>query len=83
MNRSIFCLLIWEIIFLQYLRIYNIFDFINYDNIKNNDNTNQTKLIDNFIKIMNNLKYILKIRYHFYIKDKSKKETLYGFKESI
>ena len=83
MNRSIFCLLIWEIIFLQYLRIYNIFDFINYDNIKNNDNTNQTKLIDNFIKIMNNLKYILKIRYHFYIKDKSKKETLYGFKESM
>ena len=83
LNRAIYYILIWEILFLQYLRMFNIFDFINYNEIKNKYNNAQTEFIENFLNIMDYMRYILKVRFHFITKNKSKKESLYGFKESI
>ena len=80
-NRSIYYVLIWEMLFLEYLRFYNIFDFINYDTDNDND---KNEFIEFFLKLMDYLRYILNIRFHFFVnsKNKKKKETSYGFKES-
>ena len=86
-NRSIYHILIWEMLFLEYLRFYNIFDFVNFEvnNDDNNDNNNKFEFVENFLKMMDYLRYILNIRFHFFVtkKNNKKKETSYGFKESI
>ena len=82
-NRSIYCLLIWELLFLQYMRIYNIFDFINFEVINIKYDNSQIEFVEYFLKLMENLKYMLKLKYHFNKNNKNRKCTLYGFKESF
>ena len=82
-NRAVYYILIWEILFLQYLRIFNFFDFVNFNKIKEKYSNIQTEFIENFLNIMDYLRYVLKIRFHFNIKNIGKKESLYGFKEAI
>ena len=82
-NRSMYYILIWEIFILQYLKIYNILDFINLEDVKEKYNNTQIEFIEYFLKLMDYLRYILNIRFHFFSKNKRKKETSYGFKEAI
>lgn len=81
-NRSVYCVLIWEIIFIQFLRMYNIFDFIDFEIINTKYNS-QIEFIEFYLKLMENLRYILKTRFYFHIKNKNKKGTFYGIKEAI
>ena len=82
-NRSVYCLLIWELLFLQYMRTYNIFDFINFEVINIKYDHSQIEFVEYFLKLMENLKYILKLKYHFNKNNKNRKCTLYGFKEAF
>jgi hypothetical protein len=66
-NHGIYQLLIWELFVLQYLKVYNIFDFLNNNYIKNIFEQEEIDGIKYYIKIMNYLKYHLKIKYHFSI----------------
>jgi len=64
-NHGIYQLLIWELLVLVYLKVYNIFDFLNINYIKNIYEQPEIESIKYFIEIMDYLKYNLKIRYHF------------------
>ena len=64
-NHGIYQLLIWELFVLQYLKVYNIFDFLNINYIKNIYEQQEIDAIKYNIEIMDYLKYHLKIKYHF------------------
>ena len=64
-NHGIYQLLIWELLVLVYLKVFNIFDFLNINYIKNIYEQPEIESIKYFIEIMDYLKYNLKIRYHF------------------
>ena len=64
-NHGIYQLLIWELFVLQYLKVYNIFDFMNINYIKNIYEEQETGGIKFYVEIMDYLKYNLKIKYHF------------------
>ena len=64
-NHGIYQLLIWELLVLVYLKVYNVFDFLNINYIKNIYKQPEIESIKYFIEIMDYLKYNLKIRYHF------------------
>ena len=64
-NHGIYQLLIWELLVLQYLKVYNIFDFLNINYIKNIYEQEKIDGIKYNIEIMDYLKYHLKIKYHF------------------
>ena len=64
-NHGIYQLLIWELYVLVYLKVYNLFDFLNINYIKNIYDHQEIESIKYFIEIMDYLKYNLKIRYHF------------------
>ena len=61
-NHGIYQLLIWELFVLQYLKVYNIFDFMNINFINEQQETDGIKY---YVEIMDYLKYHLKIKYHF------------------
>lgn len=65
LNKGMYMILIWEVFIIQYLQMYNIFDFINNEYIENNFNNEQKGIIQYYIKLMNYLKYLLKIKFHF------------------
>ena len=64
-NHVVYQLLIWELYVLIYLKVYNIFDFLNINYIKNIYDQQEIESIKFFIEIMDYMKYNLKIRYHF------------------
>jgi len=64
-NHGIYQLLIWELFILQYLKIYNIFDFLDINYINNIYEHNEIEGIKYYIEIMDYLKYNLKIKYYF------------------
>ena len=64
-NKGIFQLLIWELFVFLYLKIYNIFDFMNLENFKNKYNNQELEKIHYYIELMDYLKYYLKIKFHF------------------
>ena len=64
-NHGIYQLLIWELFVMQYLKVYNIFDFLNINYIKNIYEQEEINGIKYYIEIMDYLKYHLKIKYHF------------------
>ena len=64
-NHGIYQLLIWELFVLQYLKVYNIFDFLDINYINNIYDHKEIESIKYYIEIMDYLKYNLKIKYHF------------------
>ena len=64
-NLGIYQLLIWELFILEYLKIFNVFDFCNVNYIKNRYDNEDISMIKYFIEISDYLKYNLKIKYHF------------------
>ena len=64
-NHGIYQLLIWELFILQYLKIYNIFDFLDINYINNIYEHNEIEGIKYYIEIMDYLKYNLKVKYYF------------------
>ena len=70
-NHGLYQLLIWEIYVLEYLRIFNIFDFCNVDYIKNRFEKEEIELIKYYIQLMDYLKYNLKIKYYFSQRNKN------------
>ena len=64
-NHGIYQLLIWELFVLQYLKIYNIFDFLDINYINNIYEHNEIEGIKYYIEIMDYLKYNLKVKYYF------------------
>ena len=64
-NHGIYQLLAWELFVLQYLKVYNIFDFVNINYIKNIYEQQEIEGIKYYVEIMDYLKYHLKIKYHF------------------
>ena len=64
-NHGIYQLLIWELFVWQYLKVYNIFDFLNINYIKNAYEQQEMEGIKYYVEIMDYLKYHLKIKYHF------------------
>jgi len=64
-NKGIYQLLIWELFILLYLKLYNVFDFITFDNVQKNYNKQQLERIHYYIELMNYLKYYLNIKFHF------------------
>ena len=64
-NHGIYQLLIWELFILQYLKVYNIFDFLNINYINNIYENKEIENIKYFIEIMDYLKCNLKIKYYF------------------
>ena len=64
-NHGIYQLLVWELFVLQYLKVYNIFDFVNINYIKNIYEQQEIEGIKYYVEIMDYLKYHLKIKYHF------------------
>ena len=82
-NHGIYQLLIWELFVLQYLKVYNIFDFLNINYIKNIYEQQEIEGIKYYIQIMDYLKYHLKIKYHFssslVYENSSKTNSNFGF----
>ena len=82
-NHGIYQLLIWELFVLQYLKVYNIFDFLNINYIKNIYEQQEIDGIKYYIQIMDYLKYHLKIKYHFssgsVYENSSKANSNFGF----
>ena len=64
-NHGIYQLLIWELFILQYLKVYNIFDFLDINYINNIYENKEIESIKYYIEIMDYLKYNLKIKYYF------------------
>ena len=64
-NHGIYQLLIWELFVLQYLKIYNIFDFLDINYINNIYEHNEIEGKKYYIEIMDYLKYNLKVKYYF------------------
>ena len=64
-NHGVYQLLIWELFILQYLKVYNIFDFLDINYINNVYENKEIENIKYYIEIMDYLKYNLKIKYHF------------------
>ena len=64
-NLGIYQLLIWELFILEYLKIFNVFDFCNVNYIKNRYDNEEISMIKYFIEITDYLKYNLKIKFHF------------------
>ena len=64
-SKGMHQLLIWELFVLLYLKIYNIFDFMNIKNIQNAYNKLILEKINYYIELMEYLKYYLKIKFHF------------------
>ena len=83
-NHGIYQLLIWELFVLQYLKLYNIFDFFDINYIKNIYEQQEIESIKYYIEIMDYLKYHLKIKYHFSINDNNNKNSPnFGFMRLI
>ena len=64
-NKGIYQLLIWELFILLYLRIYNIYDFMNINYIQNSYKKLLLEKVNYYIELMEYLKYYLKIKFHF------------------
>ena len=64
-NHGIYQLLIWELFIQQYLKVYNIFDFLDINYINNVYEHKEIESIKYYIEIMDYLKYNLKIKYYF------------------
>ena len=87
-NHGIYQLLIWELFVIEYIKNYNPFDFINLDYITNRYEQEELDLIRYYIEILNYLKYHLKIKYHFSVKNLASSQTVtvnpsYGFNKII
>ena len=87
-NHGIYQLLIWELFVIEYIKNYNPFDFINLDYITNRYEQEEIDLIRYYIEILNYLKYHLKIKYHFSVKNLASSQTAlanpsYGFSAII
>lgn len=62
-NRGVFQLLIWELLVIEYNKIYNPFDFISADYIMNRFEQEEIEIIRYYCEVMNYLKYNLKIKF--------------------
>jgi hypothetical protein len=62
-NRGVFQLLIWELLVIEFNKIYNPFDFISADFIMNRFKQEEIEIIRYYCEVMNYLKYNLKIKY--------------------
>ncbi len=62
-NRGVFQLLIWELLVIEFNKIYNPFDFISADFIINRFEQEEIEIIRYYCEVMNYLKYNLKIKY--------------------
>jgi hypothetical protein len=62
-NRGIFQLLIWELLVIEFNKIYNPFDFISADFIMNRFEQEEIEIIRYYCEVMNYLKYNLKIKF--------------------
>lgn len=62
-NRGIFQLLIWELLVIEFNKIYNPFDFISAEFIMNRFEQEEIEIIRYYCEVMNYLKYNLKIKY--------------------
>jgi hypothetical protein len=56
-NHGIYQLLIWELFIFQYLKVYNIFDFLDINYINNLYENKEIESIKYYIEIMDYLKY--------------------------
>lgn len=77
-NHGIYQLLIWELFVLKYLKLFNIFDFLNIDYYKNLCSQEEIDSIKYFIEIMDYLKYHLKVRFYF-SREKNNKNSFPSF----
>ena len=64
-SKGVYQLLIWELFVLLYLKMFNIFDFMNINYIQNSYNKLILEKIHYYIELMEYLKYYLKIKFHF------------------
>ena len=66
-NKGFYQLLIWEMYLFEYIKQFNPFLFKNQNNVLNNKeyNNEQINIINNYIDMMNYLKYILNFKFHF------------------
>ena len=66
-NKGFYQLLLWEIYLFEYIKQFNPFLFIDINNFLNNESISedQINIINNYINMMDNLKYILNFKYHF------------------
>ena len=66
-NKGFYQLLIWEMYLFEYIKQFNPFLFKNKNNVLNNKeyNNEQINIINNYIEMMNYLKYILNFKFHF------------------
>ena len=78
-NKGIYQLLIWELFILLYLKIYNIYDFMNINYIQNAYKKLLLEKINYYIELMEYLKYYLKIKFHFSGGNKLNKNTNRNF----
>ena len=62
-NRGVFQLLIWELLVIEFNKIYNPFDFISADFIMNRFENEEIEIIRYYCEVMNYLKYNLKIKF--------------------
>jgi hypothetical protein len=62
-NRGVFQLLIWELLVIEFNKIYNPFDFISAEFIMNRFENEEIEIIRYYCEVMNYLKYNLKIKY--------------------
>lgn len=65
-NRGVFQLLIWELLVIEFNKIYNPFDFISADFIMNRFENDEIEIIRYYCEVMNYLKFNLKIKYKLY-----------------
>ena len=69
-NKVFYQLLIWELFLFEYIKQLNPFLLLDKDTILNHNtnslNENQINIINNYIENLENLKTILKVKYHFH-----------------
>ena len=81
-NKGFYQLLLWELYLFEYIKQFNPFLFINKNLFFNNEllAENQKEVINAYIELMEQLKYILKFKYHFELLFLSKnKKSSYDF----
>ena len=63
-NKGFYQLLLWEIYLFEYIKQFNPFLFIDINNFLNNESISedQINIINNYINMMDNLKYILNFK---------------------
>jgi len=65
-NKGVFQLLIWQLLVIEFNKIYNPFDFISADFIVKKFEKEEIELIRYYCEVMNYLKYNLKLKFRFY-----------------